>query len=648
MIACWRDRRSGDDLYAQRIDEQPQAQWTAQGRAVCSAAGAQWGQRMFGDGAGGAVVAWIDERATQDIYAMHILGGTGETDPAWPIGGKALCIADGQQVRLALSGEGDGTGVAFWDHQLGTNYFNTYARSVISTLQTVSVSPAINIGGGVATLTTPEGASASTAAVDEVDTVSVAITPSPGYFIQDVTVDGNSLGCPPNYVFRKGGGSLVATFGNTLWTQTVSTTPRHYRGVSFPLGYTDHTVTAVLAPLGAHDDTQWRLAHYDPLSDRNWFAGAGLDVINAGTGYWLVTASGAPFDVTGVPLPATIPSVTVDLASDGINGWNQIGNPFRFPIAVAALSVSSNGGPTIPFLSGANVYTETRVLEWAETAYVETQTLQPFRAYWVHRTTGSPVALHFPNRWSIGAPVTAPSRPADSQWAIDVTARQAGASPAKVQVGSWSSASTPPLRAESPPAAPGGALQLRILANEGRVVRRLADFAPPTGPWRWSLEIAGAEAPGEVVLEFSPHDVPAGLRFWLEDPATEWRRETPPSGSISIAAGAAPRSLTLRASFEGPDGVEQPGIICSAYPNPFHEQLGLAFRLSKPSDLRVELFDLQGRLVRSLARRDAAVGESVLLWDGRRADGARVPAGVYLARYSVDSKVGVARLVKIE
>ncbi|MBK7369613.1 MAG: hypothetical protein IPJ04_17495 [Candidatus Eisenbacteria bacterium] len=413
-IACWRDRRSGDDLYAQRIDDQSQVYWTAHGRAVSSATGAQSGQRLIADGLGGAVVAWVDERATQDLYAMHILGSTGEPDPAWPSGGKALCIADGQQSRLALADQGDGHGIAFWDHQLGTNYYNTYARAVMPTLTSATVSPAINIGGGVASLVTPEGITAAVASMDEIDTVNVTITPSPGYFIQDVTVDGTSVDCPPNYVIRKGG-ALVATFGNTVWAQTVSTSPRLYRGVSFPLGYSNNAVTSVLAPLGPHDDASWRLAHYDPLSDSNRFAGAGVDVISAGTGYWLATASGAPFQVTGVPLPSTLPSLTVDLAGDGINGWNQIGNPFRFPIAVAALEVSANGGPAIPFLSGANVSTEHHVFEWADTGYVETQTLRPFRAYWVNRTTGVPVTLVFPNRSSVGDPAPPEVRPADSQ-----------------------------------------------------------------------------------------------------------------------------------------------------------------------------------------------------------------------------------------
>lgn len=648
-IACWRDRRSGDDLYAQRIDEQSQVHWTANGRAVCSAAGAQSGQRMFGDGLGGAVIAWVDERATEDIYAMHVLGSTGEPDPAWPIGGKALCIADGRQTGLALADQGNGYGIAFWDHQLGTNYDNTYGRAVMPTLTSATVSPAINIGGGVASLVTPEGLVAAVASVDEIDTVNVTITPSPGYFIQQVTVDGSSVDCPPNYVFRKGGGSLVATFGNTVWAQTVNTSPRLYRGVSFPLGYPDHAVSSVLAPLGPHDDSKWRLAHYDPISDRNGFAGAGVEAINAGTGYWLVTATGAPFEVTGVPLSSTIPSVTVDLAGDGINGWNQIGNPFRFPIAVAALEVSGNGGAAIPFLSGANVYTEHRVLEWADTGYVETQTLRPFRAYWVNRTTGVPVTLNFPNRSSIGVPVVAPIRPADSEWALDVSARQAGAGTARIQVGSWGSTSTPPLRAESPPSAPGGALRLLVLANEGREVRRLADFAPRGGPWAWTLEIAGAEAPGEVTLEFAPHDLPPGLRLWLEDPLGGWRREVPSQGALSIAAGADPRQLTLRASFGEVASADEPvASSCTAYPNPFHERLGLAFRLASPSDLRVELFDLQGRLVRALDRRGASPGESVLTWDGRRADGTRAPAGVYLARFRVNSANGVVRLVKID
>jgi hypothetical protein len=75
VIAVWNDRRSGDgDIYAQRFDITGTALWTADGVAVCSGADEQAHGGIADDGAGGAIIAWIDYRSgvSYDIYAQRI------------------------------------------------------------------------------------------------------------------------------------------------------------------------------------------------------------------------------------------------------------------------------------------------------------------------------------------------------------------------------------------------------------------------------------------------------------------------------------------------------------------------------------------------------------------------------------------------
>src|SRR3990172_9462738 len=71
-IITWIDGRSGDDdIYAQRIDAAGVVQWTAGGVAISTAANGQYLPTIVSDGAGGAIVAWYDSRsgASYDIYA---------------------------------------------------------------------------------------------------------------------------------------------------------------------------------------------------------------------------------------------------------------------------------------------------------------------------------------------------------------------------------------------------------------------------------------------------------------------------------------------------------------------------------------------------------------------------------------------------
>ncbi|MBM4131915.1 T9SS type A sorting domain-containing protein, partial [bacterium] len=70
-----------------------------------------------------------------------------------------------------------------------------------------------------------------------------------------------------------------------------------------------------------------------------------------------------------------------------------------------------------------------------------------------------------------------------------------------------------------------------------------------------------------------------------------------------------------------------------AAPNPASGGTQLEFRLGAAQRVAVDVFDLRGRLVRSLlAGRDLGEGSHVLHWDLTDRDGARVPSGVYLAR----------------
>jgi len=54
-------------------------------------------------------------------------------------------------------------------------------------------------------------------------------------------------------------------------------------------------------------------------------------------------------------------------------------------------------------------------------------------------------------------------------------------------------------------------------------------------------------------------------------------------------------------------------------------------RLSAPARVRVRIMNIAGRVVCDVCRdRELKQGLNSILWDGRNAAGARVPAGVYL------------------
>ena len=74
--------------------------------------------------------------------------------------------------------------------------------------------------------------------------------------------------------------------------------------------------------------------------------------------------------------------------------------------------------------------------------------------------------------------------------------------------------------------------------------------------------------------------------------------------------------------------------FAGARPNPVQASAGaqFAFTLAQPGEVTIRLTNVQGRRVRTLSA-DFEAGPSVLAWDGRDDNGARVGSGVLFARF---------------
>ncbi|MBI5168740.1 MAG: T9SS type A sorting domain-containing protein [Candidatus Eisenbacteria bacterium] len=120
VLMAWTDVRSGtSDIYAQRINAQGVAQWTANGVVVCSASGNQSLPELVPDGTGGAIVVWEDVRSgNSDVYAQRInSSGT----PQWTANGVAICTAANSQSSVSVASDGAGGAIIGWQDYRALN-----------------------------------------------------------------------------------------------------------------------------------------------------------------------------------------------------------------------------------------------------------------------------------------------------------------------------------------------------------------------------------------------------------------------------------------------------------------------------------------------------------------------------------------------
>jgi hypothetical protein len=71
------------------------------------------------------------------------------------------------------------------------------------------------------------------------------------------------------------------------------------------------------------------------------------------------------------------------------------------------------------------------------------------------------------------------------------------------------------------------------------------------------------------------------------------------------------------------------------YPNPFNPTTTIHFAMAQPGVIRLEIYDLAGRLVRTLIDNENKVsGQHLVIWDGRDDRGNLVGSGAYFCRLS--------------
>jgi len=89
------------------------AQWVEDGVPICTATDYQGRPQSVSDGAGGAIIAWTDDRSSNlDIYAQRVnASGT----MLWTTDGVAICTTPGNQSDPHLVSDGAGGVIITWE-----------------------------------------------------------------------------------------------------------------------------------------------------------------------------------------------------------------------------------------------------------------------------------------------------------------------------------------------------------------------------------------------------------------------------------------------------------------------------------------------------------------------------------------------------
>jgi len=86
----------------------------------------------------------------------------------------------------------------------------------------------------------------------------------------------------------------------------------------------------------------------------------------------------------------------------------------------------------------------------------------------------------------------------------------------------------------------------------------------------------------------------------------------------------------------------------SAHPNPFNPRVTLSYSLSTASAVELTVYDVRGRVVRTLVSGRQTAGEHTATWGGKDDAGQAVASGIYFARFDGGGVVQSQRMVLLK
>lgn len=412
--------------------------------------------------------------------------------------------------------------------------------------------------------------------------------------------------------------------------------PRVHRMVSVPYNLTSKSVQNVLG-----DDYQ----DYGPQSWRlHRWNGSGYteypsiqDLFEPGKAFFLITTHGDPFNVgTGFSVDTAQP-FPVELQP----GWNQIGNPFGFPVDWNRVVRNPEVVSAIAYFDGSEMIQDPDVVN----------ALLPWEGYFVLNNSDEPVTIlinPIPAAVEMEEEleeVAGKSQSADARIRISAHLDALELSDTQNWVGFAAQSSDVPDAldvAEAPPF--GEHVRLSVVDAGQQFAINYKSAAALSASWDLSLTTSShhaVEQNSRVRLTFEATPELASMRLMLVDQDYGYAREIHDNQiMVDWGDGLSSRAFTLIAGSSGEvdrllgdlEIAPSATTLDQNFPNPFQQQTRIGYQLSERGEVSLTIYNLLGQEIQQLVDDTQNPGRYEVTWNGLDTTGRQVGSGVYIYR----------------
>ena len=402
--------------------------------------------------------------------------------------------------------------------------------------------------------------------------------------------------------------------------------------ISVPYDLKDAQISSIFIPkLGVYDKKGWRLAHYNSSKESNEEYPI-LSKMERGSGYWFNAKSGE------VDLQAGEGDVGLYNQSNPFilklkEGWNQIGNPFPFPIDWDDI-IADN-------VSADNILGDLYVYDGTILNYNKGNQLDTYSGGFVRAS--SPVDLDIKvNLKSRAGGRTSKVDDFDAvdAWQLPLTIKQNSAvydigsigmhPEATLTLDQFDEVSLPRLE---------DYLELTFKHPESRYRYFTKDVVPVTAKHTWDFSIASSAAGelSELSWDYSKIKNSTSSYYLLDVSNAAWIDMS----SIHTYTFVGKENNDFKIYYSRDSNVKPDLMMWGhPYPNPSADIVFTNLILPESGVeyvVELSIYDLMGRKIKSIVKSGIQSGSVQMKWEGDDSSGSRVSAGIYLMKARVNN-----------
>ncbi len=420
-----------------------------------------------------------------------------------------------------------------------------------------------------------------------------------------------------------------------------------YQMFSIPLSINSPQIDSVFQDdYGIYDPSVWRIFRWNPQANEyNEYNSIAGNIV-PGNAFWLINRTGKSFDIENSQSVSSFNTYTITVQP----GYNQISNPFAFPVNWTSIENSN-------LLLQAPIHWNADSQDYE----LDSLTLEPWEGYWVFNDLNTLVNLIVSPNPSLGKKQSSnhfASLKSD-EFLVQIQAflKSSGAKDRQNYVAMIDGATDgfdkfdvikpPPIKDD---------IKLLIESGKDYYARNAVPVSNEGAYWDFKVETESSDQLFRLVVN-KISALPDKFNIWVLDRDFQIPLDISSGSAELVSQGNGSRNLRIIIGTEEYAKAHSENIslqpyeyaLYQNYPNPFNPSTNIIYQLKEKESVTLEIFDILGRRIKSIINNTVQnPGQHIATWNGTNNYGEKVASGIYIYRIRAKDFISSRKMILLK